>query len=161
VAAALKTIVERDPSFFTVIVECWAVGRQREVKVEEDDDLFRRFRKAIATPLEECAACSVLDAPLPVESLAVLFCGLLDGLARHPRVLAPDLPGNGRSDNPDDVKYDVDFFVGALTGFVDGLGLERFRLVVHDLGGVVGLGFAARSPQRVVRLVVMDTATCV
>ena len=79
-------------------------------------------------------------------------------LADHFRVYAPDLPGYGRSDKPLDVDYDLDFFVRFLLEFYDGLGLEKAGLVAHDVGGMVGLGFAARYPERVTRFVVMDTA---
>lgn len=78
-------------------------------------------------------------------------------LAERFRVYAPDLPGHGRSDKPLDVDYDLDFFVHFLCGFYDALEIGRSSLIVHDLGGMVGLGFAARYPERVTRFVVMDT----
>lgn len=79
-------------------------------------------------------------------------------LADHFRVYAPDLPGYGRSSKLLEVNYDLDFFVRFLLEFYDGLGLEKAGLVAHDVGGMVGLGFAARYPERVTRFVVMDTA---
>ena len=79
-------------------------------------------------------------------------------LARRRRVLAPDLPGHGESDKPLDLDYDLPFFVRFLEGFADAAGLGRFALAAHDLGGMVALGFAARRPARLTRLVVMDTA---
>ncbi|MBC8496820.1 MAG: alpha/beta hydrolase [Anaerolineales bacterium] len=79
-------------------------------------------------------------------------------LADHFRVYAPDLPGYGQSDKPLDVEYDLDYSVHFLLGFYDALGLEQAGLVVHDVGGMLGLGFAARHPERVTRFVVMDTA---
>lgn len=82
----------------------------------------------------------------------------IPSLAGRFRVYAPDLPGHGRSDKPLDVDYGLDFFVRFLLGFYDALGLERAGLVAHDVGGMVGLGFVARYPERVTRFVVMDTA---
>jgi len=79
-------------------------------------------------------------------------------LAGRFRVYAPDLPGYGRSDKPLDVDYDLDFFVRFLLEFYDALRLEQAGLVAHDVGGMVGLGFAARHPERVTKFVVMDTA---
>ena len=79
-------------------------------------------------------------------------------LAGRFRVYAPDLPGYGRSDKPLDADYDLDFFVRFLLEFYDALGLERAGLVAHDIGGMVGLGFVARHPERVTQFVVMDTA---
>lgn len=73
-------------------------------------------------------------------------------------VLAPDLPGHGRSDKPVDVYYDLDFLTHFLVDYYDALGLERPDLVAHDLGGMAALGFVTRFPERVRRFVIMDTA---
>ncbi len=89
---------------------------------------------------------------------ADLWRGCIPALARRRRVLAPELPGHGESDKPLDVDYDLGFFVPFLNAFADAAGLPRFALVAHDLGGMVALGFAARHPARLTRLVVMDTA---
>ncbi len=87
-----------------------------------------------------------------------LWRGCLPILARRRRILAPDLPGHGESDKPLDAVYDLPFFVRFLEGLADAAGLSRFALAAHDLGGMVALGFAARHPARLTRLVVMDTA---
>jgi pimeloyl-ACP methyl ester carboxylesterase len=87
-----------------------------------------------------------------------LWRHIIPTLAEHFFVIAPDLPGHGRSDKPTDVEYDRELFVGVLEGLADALGLERFHLVGHDLGGMVALAFAARCPERLSRLVIMDTA---
>jgi pimeloyl-ACP methyl ester carboxylesterase len=87
-----------------------------------------------------------------------LWRHIIPSLAESFRVIAPDLPGHGRSDKPTDVEYDRELFVGALKGLVDALGLHQFHLVGHDLGGMVALAFAARYPERLSRLVIMDTA---
>jgi pimeloyl-ACP methyl ester carboxylesterase len=87
-----------------------------------------------------------------------LWRHIIPTLAERFHVIAPDLPGHGRSDKPTDVEYDRDLFVGILEGLVDALGLHQFHLVGHDLGGMVALAFAARFPERLSRLVIMDTA---
>lgn len=89
---------------------------------------------------------------------AQLWRHIIPPLAERFRIYAPDLPGHGGSDKPLDVDYDLDYLVRFVAGFYDALGLERAGLICHDLGGMAGLGFAARHPQRVGQFVVMDTA---
>lgn len=66
-----------------------------------------------------------------------------------------DLPGFGRSDKPDDVNYDLDFFVGALKGLLDNLDIERCTLLGNSLGGAIALGLTLAFPQRVEKLILM------
>lgn len=69
--------------------------------------------------------------------------------------LAPDLPGFGRSAKRADWDYSLDGYRRFLTEFLDHLGVERFRLVVHDWG-VVGLLLAQAEPERCERLVMFN-----
>jgi pimeloyl-ACP methyl ester carboxylesterase len=69
--------------------------------------------------------------------------------------VAPDLPGFGRSAKRGDFDNSIPGYDRWLEGFLDHAGLDRFRLVVHDWGGV-GLALAQRQPERVARLVVAD-----
>jgi pimeloyl-ACP methyl ester carboxylesterase len=69
--------------------------------------------------------------------------------------LAPDLPGFGRSGKPGHFDYSIAGYERFLEEFLDLVGVERVRLVVHDWGAV-GLAFAQRHPERVARLVVMN-----
>lgn len=69
--------------------------------------------------------------------------------------IAPDLPGFGRSGKRADGAYTMEFYDRWLERFLDHLEIDRFRLLVHDWGGV-GLLLAQRFPERVERLVVMD-----
>jgi len=75
------------------------------------------------------------------------------------RVIAPDLFGFGRSDKPaDDPVYTFDFHRGALRAFLDRVAPERFTLVLHDWGGILGLTLPMEMPERVERLIVMNTS---
>ena len=69
--------------------------------------------------------------------------------------VAPDLPGFGQSAKRGDFDYDLDGYAAWLERFADHVGLERFRLVVHDWGAA-GLALAQRAPDRVERLVVVN-----
>ncbi|SFU14091.1 alpha/beta fold hydrolase [Pseudomonas marincola] len=66
-----------------------------------------------------------------------------------------DLPGFGRSDKPDDVNYDLDFFVSALKGLLDNLDIERCTLLGNSLGGAIALGLTLAHPDRVGKLILM------
>ncbi|HWX95724.1 MAG TPA: alpha/beta hydrolase [Solirubrobacteraceae bacterium] len=70
--------------------------------------------------------------------------------------IAPDLPGFGRSGKPGSLTYTIDEYDRFIERFLDQLGHERVSLVMHDWGGV-GLAFAQRRPERVERIVIVDT----
>ncbi len=70
--------------------------------------------------------------------------------------VAPDLPGFGRSAKPGDFDYSISGYEGFLAAFVEGQGLDRFALVVHDWGGGPGLALAQRMPERVERLLLFS-----
>ncbi|MCZ7571126.1 MAG: acetoin dehydrogenase dihydrolipoyllysine-residue acetyltransferase subunit [Ardenticatenaceae bacterium] len=76
-------------------------------------------------------------------------------LATSHRVIALDLPGHGRSGKPP-ADYSVEFFAGALAGFLEAMGLERAALVGHSFGGHACLRLALAQPERVARLVLVD-----
>jgi pimeloyl-ACP methyl ester carboxylesterase len=69
--------------------------------------------------------------------------------------LALDLPGFGRSGKPNDFPYSIEGYAGYLDAWLAEVGVDSYRLVVHDWGAV-GLALAMRGPERVERLVVMN-----
>ncbi len=73
------------------------------------------------------------------------------------RVVAPDLPGYGLSDKPAPRLLTFEYYCGVLDGLVRQLELGRCALVVHDLGGPVGLLWAIRHSREVERLVILNT----
>ena len=74
------------------------------------------------------------------------------------RCLAPDLPGFGRSDKPTDPDwYTYDRHTEAFGALLEHLDLRGATLVVHDWGGPVGLRAAVEHPERIDRLVIMDS----
>jgi haloalkane dehalogenase len=69
--------------------------------------------------------------------------------------------GCGLSDKPDDSRYSyrLQRRVEDLGALVDHLELgDNLTLVLHDWGGMIGLAWASRHPQRVKRLVILNTA---
>jgi haloalkane dehalogenase len=75
------------------------------------------------------------------------------------RVIAPDLPGFGRSDKPTDIGwYSYDRHTAAAAALVEELDLRDAVFVVQDWGGPVGLRIGTlEAPERVSRFVAMDT----
>jgi haloalkane dehalogenase len=74
------------------------------------------------------------------------------------RCIAPDLPGFGRSDKPIDLSwYSYDRHSDAAASVLAALDLRDATIVVHDWGGPIGLRFAVEHPDRVARIVVLDT----
>ncbi|MBV9808199.1 MAG: alpha/beta fold hydrolase [Solirubrobacterales bacterium] len=74
------------------------------------------------------------------------------------RVIAPDLPGFGRSDKPVDLGwYSYDRHTRSVAALLQDLDLRDVTIVVHDWGGPIGLRLAVESPDRIARMVVLDT----
>jgi haloalkane dehalogenase len=74
------------------------------------------------------------------------------------RCIAPDLAGFGRSDKPIDISwYSYDRHTASVAALVEELDLHDATLVVHDWGGPIGLRIAVEQPDRVGRMVVLDT----
>lgn len=80
--------------------------------------------------------------------------------ARGFRCIAPDHLGCGLSDKPQTgFNYRLGEHIDNLVGLIEyHLELKRFHLVVHDWGGAIGMGLAARFPRRVQRIQVLNTA---
>ena len=78
-------------------------------------------------------------------------------LARHFRVLAPDMAGFGHSDKPTADGYSMKGWVDQLVGFLDALGIERASLVGNSFGGGLGIRLAVEHPGRLDRLVLMGS----
>lgn len=77
-------------------------------------------------------------------------------LAEKYTVYAPDLPGYGGSQ-----ALAGNVYIPELSEFVEkfaaGLGLEKFHLVGHSLGGGIALDYALKSPQRINKLVLISS----
>lgn len=87
-----------------------------------------------------------------------LWRNLVRELSKRYRCIAPDHIGCGLSDKPQDWGYRLAQHAANVERLADHLGLERITLVVHDWGGAIGFGLAAKRPTRIARAVVMNTA---
>ena len=69
---------------------------------------------------------------------------------------AVDLPGFGRSGKPGYLTFTIAEYEGFIESYLELIGVERVQLVMHDWGAV-GLAFAQRYPERIERIVLIDT----
>lgn len=86
-----------------------------------------------------------------------LWRNLMPTLGKSNYVIALDLPGFGLSDKPNDIRYSFDFFCSVLDDFLETINIQKLGLVVHDLGGPVGLMWAVRNPHRLNNLTLLNT----
>lgn len=91
-------------------------------------------------------------------SWSYLYRNLIKELSRDYRCIAPDHIGCGFSDKPADYQYILQNHIANLEGLLDHLKVKECTLVVHDWGGAIGMGWAGRYPERVKRLVILNTA---
>lgn len=77
-------------------------------------------------------------------------------LSRERRAIALDLRGHGRSDPPRNGDYTIHGMAGDVAAVADSLGLDRFVLVGHSLGGGVALTYAGAHPARIAGLLLVD-----
>jgi pimeloyl-ACP methyl ester carboxylesterase len=73
-------------------------------------------------------------------------------------VYMPDLPGFGRSDRPADFSYSIPDQAAVVLEFLDAIGLKQVDLGGWSMGGWIVQRIAAEHPERVVRLMLFDSA---
>ncbi len=83
---------------------------------------------------------------------------LIPTLSRTYRVIVPDHVGCGLSDKPQDYAYTLEQHIRNLEALVAHLELQHIALAVHDWGGGIGMGYAARHPDTVDRFVIFNTS---
>ena len=117
-------------------------------KVEADG--VKVFYRAAGDP---SAPVVLLLHGFPTSSF--MFRELIPRLADRFRVIAPDLPGFGFTEVPEERKYTYSFDALARTieAFTDALGLNRYAIYVFDYGAPTGLRLAMAHPERVSAIV--------
>src|SRR5687767_2713008 len=79
----------------------------------------------------------------------------IDDLQRDYQVMAPDLPGHGRSEGGWR-RYSLDFYAEWLRDLLDQCGAEKVILIGNSLGGAISIAFALKYPERVSHLIPVD-----
>jgi haloalkane dehalogenase len=89
---------------------------------------------------------------------AFLYRKMIPAISAVARTVAPDYFGFGRSDKPTRIEdYSYDFHYESIERFADELDLRETTLVVHDWSGPIGLRLAVEHPDRVARIVILNT----
>jgi pimeloyl-ACP methyl ester carboxylesterase len=90
------------------------------------------------------------------DSASLSYGPIIGPISRSHRVFAPDWPGYGESDKPD-LDYTTEYYETVIGRLMDALGLEKVSLVGISMGGAISLGFSLSSPQRVGKLILVDS----
>ena len=86
---------------------------------------------------------------------------LIKGLSPEYRAIAVDHIGCGLSDKPGPDKYDyrLNSRVNDIEALINSIGLnKKITLVLHDWGGMIGMAYAVKYPERIARIVITNTA---
>lgn len=86
------------------------------------------------------------------------YRNLIHTLKNDFRVIAIDHIGCGLSDKPQKYTYTLRQHIDNALSLIESLNIDRFSLVLHDWGGAIGMGVACSCPERLDKIVVMNTA---
>lgn len=86
------------------------------------------------------------------------YRSIVAGFRAEHRCLAVDHLGCGLSDKPQAFDYCLANHTSNLVNWLDALDLKNVTLVVHDWGGAIGLGAAVQRPERIAKLMILNTA---
>src|SRR5215472_10885792 len=139
---------ERGPAVTATSLQRLTVPLTSVHKVKADGiEIFYRTSGAAA------ARVLLLLHGFPTSSF--MFRDLIPRLADRYRVIAPDLPGFGFTEVPEERKYVYSFDALAATveAFTDALGLSRYSIYVFDYGAPTGFRLAMRRPERVTAII--------
>lgn len=92
-----------------------------------------------------------------IDSALLSWSEAIPPLAEHFRIYAPDWPGYGASRPFDSREYTIAMLVDVLGKLLDALGLERVQMAGVSMGGAAALGYALDHPQRIEKLVLVDS----
>ena len=104
--------------------------RHRRIAVGTIDTFYREAGPPVAAPVV------LLPHGYPCSSYE--FRNLMPRLADRWRLIAPDYPGAGHSDTPEDFDYSFDGYADFPRQLREAAGIERFALYLHDFGSPIG-----------------------
>ena len=84
------------------------------------------------------------------------FMAQIPALSEEFKIISFDNRGAGKSERPD-MPYTMEMFAGDIVGLIDYLGIRKAHLIGLSLGGMIGLNFILKFPDRVNKLVLINT----
>lgn len=79
-------------------------------------------------------------------------------LERHTQMIYLDERGSGRSERPQNKRYEMPFLVEDVEALRQSLGVNQLVVMGHSFGGTIALEYAARYPDHVHKLIILDGA---
>lgn len=95
---------------------------------------------------------------IPTNKL--MWRDVMPELAKHYRVIAPDMLNYGESDMPVDSDVSINAQTRIFVKLMDALGVARADVVSHDIGGGIGQLMAVNHPERIRRQILIDSVCC-
>ncbi|MBZ9730866.1 alpha/beta hydrolase [Salegentibacter sp. JZCK2] len=93
-----------------------------------------------------------------VPTSSFLYRKIVPALAEKGyRGVAIDFPGLGFSDRPEDFDYSFPSLAKFCAEVAKSLGLDKYHLLIHDIGGPVGFALAAENRDRILSLTILNT----
>lgn len=86
-----------------------------------------------------------------------MYRNLLREFSKNYRVIVPDHLGCGLSDKPQDFPYRLETHIDNLESLIFSLNLDKVTLVIHDCGAAIGMGLAVRHPEKISRLIILNS----
>jgi len=89
-----RTIVQSDPTFVSLSMECWTLAHESPLVAHEVEDLYRQLRDAVSQGLEEAEGRGIIQPLIALQPLAALLLAITDGLVMqfliHPELAADE-----------------------------------------------------------------------
>ena len=93
-----------------------------------------------------------------VPDTSEVWDGAIASFSDKYQCIAPDLPGFGRTQSPRNFEYSLENLAKFVDQLLSSLKInDGIHMVIHDIGGIVGLAFALTHPDKVKSLTIMDS----
>jgi len=93
-----------------------------------------------------------------VPDTSEVWDNTIQNLSGEYQCIAPDLPGFGKTQSPRNFEYSLENLAHFIKQLLARLNInDGVHMVIHDIGGIVGLAFAITHPDKVKSLTIMDT----